>query len=137
MRHYAPRAYTNDSLDTSVDSASPHKLISLLYDALMKQLRLAKLHIERKAVAQRAATIASAIRVIDQGLRLGLDLERGGHIAEQLLLLYDYCERRLRHANLHNDTAAIDEVVGLIDPIRIAWQGIDPDALPSHEHEQT
>jgi flagellar protein FliS len=104
----------------------------MLYDALLKQLQLAKLHIEHKAVAHKAAAIANAIRLIDHGLRLGLDLERGGHIAEQLLLLYDYCVRRLRHANLHNEAAAIDEVVGLLDPIRTAWQAMDPDVLPEH-----
>jgi flagellar protein FliS len=100
----------------------------MLYDALLKQLRIAKVHIERRETPLKGAAISKAISFIDQGLRLGLDLERGGSIASQLLALYDYCTTRLLHANLHNDIAAIDEVIRLIEPIRGAWAAINPDA---------
>ena len=130
MSHYATRAYANVGVNTAVDSASPHKLVLMLYDALLKQLRIAKLHIERREVAHKGAAISKAISFIDQGLRLGLDLERGGSIASQLLALYDYSTTRLLHANVHNDIAAIDEVIRLIEPIRSAWAAIDPDAQP-------
>lgn len=128
MSHYATRAYANVGVNTAVESASPHKLVLMLYDALLKQLRLAKLHIERHEVVYKAAAITKAISFIDQGLRPGLDLERGGSIALQLLALYDYCTTRLLHANLHNDVAALDEVAKLIEPIRDAWAAINPDA---------
>jgi flagellar secretion chaperone FliS len=128
MSHYATRAYATVGVDTIVESASPHKLVLMLYDALLKQLRVAKMHIERGEIAPKAAAISKAIRLIDQGLRCSLDIERGGDIAAQLLALYDYSERRLFHANLKNDTAALDEVGRLIEPLRAAWLGISPDA---------
>ncbi|MET0388578.1 MAG: flagellar export chaperone FliS [Polyangiales bacterium] len=128
MSHYATRAYANVGVNTAVESASPHKLVLMLYDALLKQLRIGKLHIERREIGPKAAAISKAISLIDQGLRLGLDLERGGEIAERLLALYDYCEGRLLHANLHNDVAALDEVTRLIEPLRSAWSQINPDA---------
>ena len=31
-------------------------------------------------------------------------------------------------ANLHNDDAALDECVRLLEPVRAAWIAIDPDA---------
>jgi flagellar protein FliS len=130
MSHYATRAYANVGVNTTVESASPHKLVLMLYDALLKQLRIAKLHMERRETAYKGAAISKAISFIDQGLRLGLDLERGGSIASQLLALYDYSTARLLHANLHNDTAAIDEVIRLFEPIRGAWAAINPDAQP-------
>jgi flagellar protein FliS len=34
---------------------------------------------------------------------------------------------RLTHANLHNDEAALDECVRLIEPIRSAWAAIGPE----------
>jgi flagellar protein FliS len=128
MSNYATRAYANVGVNTTVESASPHKLVLMLYDALLKQMRIAKLHIERSETAQKAAAISKAITLIDQGLRLGLDLERGGSIAAQLLALYDYSTQRLLHANMHNDIAALDEVIQLVEPIRSAWATINPDA---------
>ena len=126
--HYAARAYTNVAVDTTVESASPHKLVLMLYDAVLKQVRVSKVHMEKKEIALKAAAISRAIRLIDQGLRLNLDLEKGGDIAAQLLALYDYSEQRLFHANLHNDVAALDEVISLIEPLRSAWSAINPDA---------
>lgn len=128
MSHYATRAYASVGVDTTVESASPHKLILMLYDGLLKQLRVAKMHIERGEIAPKAAAISKAMRIINEGLRNGLDLEKGGDIAAQLLALYDYADRRLLHANLRNDAAALEEVVRLIEPLRSAWQQIAPDA---------
>ena len=128
MSHYATRAYANVGVNSAVESASPHKLVLMLYDALLKQLRIAKLHLERNEIAPKAAAISKALTLIDQGLRLGLDLERGGSIAAQLLALYDYSSQRLLHANIKNDVAAVDEVIRLIEPIRSAWAAINPDA---------
>jgi len=129
--HYAARAYNNVAVDTTVESASPHKLVLMLYDAVLKQVRLSKIHMERAEIAQKATAISKAIRLIDQGLRLNLDMQKGGEIAAQLLALYDYCEQRLFHANLHNDVAALDEVTSLIEPLRSAWSAINPDGARS------
>jgi flagellar secretion chaperone FliS len=130
MSHYATRAYANVGVNTAVESASPHKLVLMLYDALLKQLRIAKLHLERAEIAPKAAAISKALALVDQGLRPGLDLERGGSIAAQLLALYDYSTTRLLHANLHNDVAAVEEVIRLMEPLRSAWSQINPDAQP-------
>src|ERR1700712_4479743 len=98
MSHYATRAYANVGVNTAIESASPHKLVLMLYDALLKQLRIA-----RGEIGPKAAAISKAMTLIDQGLRPGLDLERGGSIAAQLLALYDYSTERLFQANLKND----------------------------------
>ena len=131
MSHYATRAYANVGVNTSVESASPHKLVLMLYDGLLKQLRIAKVHIERKEIVPKAAAISKALAIVDQGLRPGLDLEKGGSIAAQLLALYDYSGERLLQANLRNDAAAVEEVIQLIEPIRSAWAQINPDAKPA------
>jgi len=128
MSNYATRAYANVGVNTAVESASPHKLVLMLYDALLKHMRIAKLHIERGETSKKAEAITKALNIIDQGLRLGLDLERGGTIAAQLLALYDYSTQRLLHANVHNDRAALEEVIALIEPIRSAWAEIGPEA---------
>jgi flagellar protein FliS len=127
MSNYATRAYASVGVHTAVESASPHKLILMLYDGLLKQLRLGKAHMNRGELGQKATCLSKALSILDQGLRLNLDREAGGAIAAQLHALYEYCERRVLHANLRNDPAALDEVVQLIEPLRTAWQAISPD----------
>ena len=47
-----------------------------------------------------------------------------GELAERLAALYDYMARRLLHANLNNDSAALDEVLNLLSEIHGAWVSI-------------
>jgi flagellar protein FliS len=128
MNNYASRAYASVGVNTAVESASPHKLILMLYDALLRHVRMAKAHMQRREIGPKATSISKAISILDQGLNLNLDMEAGGDIAAQLHALYEYCERRLLHANIKNDPSALDEVIKLIEPLRAAWHEISPDA---------
>jgi flagellar protein FliS len=128
MSNYATRAYAQVGVHTAVETASPHKLISMLYEGLLKHLRIARAHMANGEVGPKASALSKAMSILDQGLRMSLDPEAGGEIATKLHALYDYCERRLLHANLHNDLAALDEVMQLIEPLRSAWLQINPDA---------
>jgi flagellar protein FliS len=127
MSNYATRAYANVGMHTAVEAASPHKLILMLYDGLLKQLRLGKAHMGKGEIGLKAACITRALSILDQGLLCALDLEKGGSIASQLQSLYMYCGQRLLHANLRNDPAALDEVIRLIEPLRSAWAEIAPE----------
>ena len=62
------------------------------------------------------------------GLQGSLDMEKGGEIAGNLADLYDYCTRRLMHANLKNDLDAVREVKKLMGEIRDAWSQV-PDLI--------
>jgi flagellar protein FliS len=53
-----------------------------------------------------------------------LDMERGGKIAENLALLYEYMLRRLTLANATNDAGIVDEVSGLVSTIKHGWDQI-------------
>ena len=128
MSNYATRAYASVGIHTAVEAASPHKLILMLYDGLLKQLRLGKAHMERGELGHKASCLSKALSILDQGLRLNLDRDAGGEIAHQLHALYEYCEWRVLHANMRNDPAALDEVTQLIEPLRTAWAAIAPDA---------
>jgi flagellar secretion chaperone FliS len=124
MNTYATHAYKAVSVNTTVDGATPHKLILMLYDGLLRHLRLAKAHMQKGDLASKATSLSKAISIIDQGLRAALDEEKGGDIAKHLRMLYDYSERQLVHANARNDVATLDEVIGLFEPLRAAWHTI-------------
>ncbi|MBP8285368.1 MAG: flagellar export chaperone FliS [Rhodoferax sp.] len=122
----AASSYSRVGVETSVLSASPHELISLLFNGVFETLSLAQCAIEQKDIATKGKAISKATRLISEGLKGGLSPD-GGELTVQLTSLYDYCVGRLMHANLKNDTAAIEEVVKLIQPIASSWQAIRSD----------
>lgn len=114
-------AYQKIEKDVSVDTASPHQLIVMLYDGAISAISLARVKIEEGQLEAKGLAISKAIDIISNGLKVSLDLEAGGDIAQNLAALYDYMVRRLVHANLKNQVAALDEVSGLLNDIRSAW----------------
>jgi flagellar secretion chaperone FliS len=124
MSKYATQAYKTVGVNTAVEGATPHKLILMLYDGLLRQLRLGRAHMQKGDLGAKANCLSKAISIIDQGLRASLNDEKGGEIAQRLRALYDYSERQLVHANARNDVAVIDEVIALFEPLRAAWNGI-------------
>jgi flagellar protein FliS len=117
-------AYANVGLETGIASASPHKLIVMLYDGALVALLSAKTNIAANNIAAKGLAISKAITIIDNGLRASLDKDAGGEIAANLDALYDYMSRRLLHANLKNDVPAIEEVHRLLSDLREAWVAI-------------
>jgi flagellar secretion chaperone FliS len=68
--------------------------------------------------------IGKAVRLLEEGLKAGLNMEQGGELAQNLRGMYSYCIVRLTHANLRNDAAALAEVSSLIEPVADSWQQI-------------
>ncbi|MFC0180423.1 flagellar export chaperone FliS [Thorsellia kenyensis] len=126
------QTYANVGLESSVMSASPHHLISLLFDGAVNALLRAKILIEQgdspNHIAEKGVAISKAVGIIDNGLRASLNPEIDGELADNLDSLYGYMTERLVHANLKNDVTAIDEVVKLLTNISDAWKEIDPAA---------
>ena len=119
-------AYAEAGIAAKVQAASPHQLILLLFDGAATALGVARLHIEQNDVAQKGKHISQAIDIINNGLKVSLNTEAGGQLAEQLSALYDYMCRRLIAANIGNDVVALDEVAHLLDEIHSAWKEIAP-----------
>lgn len=120
----AAAAYRRIAAVTSVEAASPHELVSLLFDALHRNITTAKGALERQDIAAKGEAIGKAVRILEEGLKAGLNLAEGGEVATNLQDLYSYSVVRLTHANLHNDMAALDEVRQLIEPIAQSWTSI-------------
>lgn len=122
----AASAYKRVSVDTSVESSDPHHLIELLFEGFFSATTEARGAMARNDVALKGRAISRAVAIISDGLKGGLDVQRGGELAQNLSSLYDYCVMRLTQANLRNDESLIQEVVGLIQPLAEAWKQIRP-----------
>ena len=121
-------AYAEAGIAAKVQTASPHLLVLLLFEGAASAISMARLHLAQNDVAQRGKHISQAIDIIGNGLKVSLDLEQGGELAERLHALYDYMVLRLLRANLDNDLRALEEVAALLEEIHGAWREIPPAA---------
>ena len=124
MYQAGSKAYEQVSLETSVNQASPHQLIVLLFDGALNAIKLAKLYIEKGNIAGKGVAISKAINIIDNGLKSCLDMEKGWEIAANLDDLYHYISHQLVLANLHNDIAKLDNCYDLLNNIAQSWREI-------------
>jgi len=121
-------AYRQIGVETAATTASPHQLVTMLFDGFRDAVSQARGAMAAGRVEDKGVAIGRALRIVDEGLRAGLNLEAGGSIATDLQALYTYVMLRLTHANIHNDDAALAECVNLIEPVRTAWIAIGREA---------
>ena len=120
----AANAYRQVSAHSGVESASPHQLIQMLFDGLFQSLNAARGAMERGEIEEKGRHISKAVRILQEGLVMGLDLEKGGELAANLKLLYDFSVAQLTKANIHNDVGLVEEVIKLLQPIAQSWKEI-------------
>lgn len=123
-------AYKKVGIETAVQEASPHQLIVLLFEGAKQAIILAQAHLKNGEIGEKGLAISKAIDIILNGLRVSLNTEEGGELAQNLYALYDYMGRRLLHANLNNDAAALMEVQELLSEIQGAWIAIGDEVSP-------
>ena len=115
-------------VQSQIDSASPHQLVAMLFDGLIDAIAQAKGAMRCGNLEAKGRAIGRAVRIVEEGLKAGLDRNGGGSLAADLDDLYAYTTLRLTQANLRNEEAALDECVRLMQPLRDAWAAIDPQA---------
>jgi flagellar secretion chaperone FliS len=119
----ASALYRQTRAQGSVEGADRHQLIAMLLDGLVERINQARGHILHKDVPAKGQAFAKAIGILNE-LRRSLDHSVEPTLTGRLDSLYDYITRRLLHAQLKNDLAALDESERLIAPIRQAWHAI-------------
>lgn len=124
------QAYRQMSVDTDALAASPHQLIVMLFDGALRAIDIARTQMQGGDIEGKGRSISKAIEIIGSGLAASLDLKAGGELAANLASLYDYAIRQLVDANLHNDTARLDEARRLLAQMRTNWLDIGSQSLP-------
>ena len=103
-----------------VYTASKVKLVVMLYDGAIKNLKLAEVAISEKNIEKTNEYIKKAQDIIIEFMNT-LNFEQGGQIANDLYKLYDYLYYRLIRANIDKDIEAIREVRRFLEELRDAW----------------
>jgi flagellar protein FliS len=106
-----------------VMTASPAKLVAMLYDKAILSLREAIRAIENGDIQTRFNANKRAGDIISH-LWTTLDVERGGEIAANLSRLYSFMLSRLTFVDVRNDPEPAREVIALLEPLRDSWHQI-------------
>lgn len=105
---------------TSIESATPERLVLLLFDGLIKNLIQSKQHINTKQPALAHERLINAQNIL---LELQGSLNPGaGDLAQHLRQIYSYSIDLLIEANIQKSNNNIDIVINLILPLRDAWE---------------
>ena len=119
-------AYRMVGVETGVVTGSPHQLVAMLFEGFMDAVAQARGALAQGNVEAKGKAIGRAVRIIEEGLKAGLDAKAGGQLAADLRDLYDYVTLRLTQANLRNDDKLLEECRSLIEPLQSAWVSIGP-----------
>lgn len=117
-------------VQSGVESASPHRLIQMLFEGALERIAQAKGAMQQKQFARKGELLGKAINIVG-GLQGSLNDREGGDLAANLDSLYDYIIRRLTQANYENNLDYLDECGRLLAELKSGWDAIG--AQPSQE----
>jgi flagellar secretion chaperone FliS len=131
QRRMSAGLYQQVGVESQLANATPHALVAMLFEGFMEALAQARGAIRNRDPAAKGTAIGRAVRILEEGLRAGLDVRSGGSLARDLDDLYAYITQRLTYANLRSDEAAVIECQRLMQPLHEAWRSIGSSAAAS------
>ena len=106
---------------SNVNTATPEKLMILLFDGALQFLQKAKTAIAENNIKERSENIDGARKILRELMRT-IDLENGNDVSKSLFRLYNKMTMNLIKANVQRNVAKIDEVITDITNIRWGFQ---------------
>ena len=120
-------------LETEIVSSPPERLVPLLYQHLLVNLRKAVIHIETGDAEGKSETLSKASAIVFE-LMSALDMEQGGDIAHRLASLYTYFAKRISEAGRTLDASILEEIIELVASLHESWvdavRQVEPAADP-------
>ncbi len=113
--------YIKQYQTSNITTATPEKLMIMLFDGAVQFLQKAKKAIEEKNLQERATNIESARKIVRELMRT-IDLENGNDVSKSLFVLYNRMAMKLIKANVSKNVTLIDEVIEDLSNIRWGFQ---------------
>ena len=113
--------YIKQYQTSNITTATPEKLMILLFDGAIQFLQKAKTAIAENNFKERSTNIDGARKIIRELMRT-IDLENGNDVSKQLFKLYNRMAMNLIKANVQRNSAKIDEVIEDLTNIRWGFQ---------------
>jgi flagellar protein FliS len=112
------QAYAQDSVLT----ASPEKLVVMLYDGLARFLARSAAAIRAEDIGAAGTALQRAGAILDE-LLATLD-PAAGEMSERLSGIYLFCKRELLAAQIKRDPKRVERVAKLLGELRESWAAI-------------
>ena len=115
--------YQSVDLASRIEGASPHRLVGVLFEELLKTLEAMAAACRRGDIPQRNLRQSSALSIL-HGLEGSLDFDQGGEVAQSLALVYREARRLVMEGGRGSDDGAVERARSMLAEIATAWEAI-------------
>lgn len=103
-----------------IETATPERLLLMLYDGAIRFLSIAKQAMIDKQIETSHTHLLKGEAIIIELMSV-LNFEVGGDISKNLFSLYDFMYRHLVQANVKKEPEMVQEVIDLLTDLRKTW----------------
>lgn len=106
---------------TQIQTASPEKLLIMLYNGCINFLNQSKKYMEIDDKEQTNKFLLKAQAIITEFMDT-IEFEPNPEFAQNLYSLYEYMNHTLVQANIKKDPEKVDTVLNLLKTLKSAWE---------------
>ncbi len=107
-------------LRTQIQTASREQLVLMLFDGALRFCEQGKKALEQGDLEPGHVALTRAQEVVME-LLYGVDRDKGGELADNLVRLYGYMLTCLVEANMRRNMSKVDEVKKILNELRDGW----------------
>lgn len=107
--------------ETAVLGSSPERLVPVLYEHLLVNLKRGILHLSNGDIEGKFQSLAKASDIVAE-LLSSLDHEAGGELADRLSALYGFWMREISTAGRDLDARRLERVAEMVVSLTEAWE---------------
>ena len=119
----AKARYRSVELTSRIEGASPHELVVILFEEVLKALGAMQAAMEKGDFSRRGQSQSRALAIV-HSLDTSLDFEKGGEVARGLAAIYRETNRLILAAGRDNDVASVKQAADMLKEIAEAWTAI-------------
>ena len=110
-------SHSSSYREMEIQSASPERLVVIVFEQLVVNLERARIAMERKDIELRVTSLRRARGLVGE-LLATLDFEKGGALANQLADLYQFMLYELVDIGQRGDVATMRKLVNIATSLR-------------------
>jgi flagellar secretion chaperone FliS len=115
--------YQSVDISSRIEGATPHRLVQIMYEELLKALDAMAFATARGDYVQRGEHQSKVLAILT-GLETSLDFDKGGQIAVDLVAIYRESRRLVVAGGREGDAKLVIQAREMIQEISNAWDAI-------------
>ena len=115
--------YQSVDISSRIEGATPHQLVQIMYEELLKALDAMAFATSRGDYVQRGERQSRVLAILT-GLETSLDFDKGGQIAVDLVAIYREARRLVIAGGREGDAQLVVQAREMIAEISTAWEAI-------------